>query len=282
MEILHLTEPPKVSLLKILASRKPGLAPGETIPPIAVQLDGIQPRDVDAYARVCGFPAEDSLPLPLPHILAAPLHLAIATHRDFPLPAMGLVHVSNSILQHRPIGRDETLSILCRGGGHRPHPRGALVDLETEVFSGDERVWQSSTTALSTAAPREGEKVPRPEVEPLIPERSTSWHLPSDLGRRYGAISRDRNPIHMYRWTAKIFGFKSHIIHGMWLLARSLSELDLAMGEAPTQVDIDFLRPVFLPGSVLFASGPQGDALGFCLTHPKSGKTHATGLVRRF
>jgi hypothetical protein len=280
-EIVHLTEPPKVSLLKVLATRKPGLGPGETVPPIAIQLDGILPRDVDAYARICGFPAGDSLPLPLPHILAAPLHLAIATHPKFPLPGMGLVHVSNSILQHRPIGRDEALSIVCRGDGHRPHPRGALVDLETEVFSGKERVWQSSTTVLSTAAPKGGERVPRPEGAPLLPDRSTSWRLPTNLGRQYGAISRDRNPIHMYPWTAKLFGFKSHIIHGMWLLARSLSEMDLSMDEGTVQVDIDFMRPVFLPGSVLFASGPQGDALGFCLSHPKSGKTHAAGLVRR-
>ena len=37
---------------------------------------------------------------------------------------------------------------------------------------------------------------------------------------------------------------------------------------------------VALAGGVLIASGPQGDALGFRLSNPKSGKTHATGLVR--
>ncbi len=51
------------------------------------------------------------------------------------------------------------------------------------------------------------------------------WKLAGDLGRRYGAVSGDRNPIHLYPLTAKAFGFPTNIAHGMWTLARSLSAL---------------------------------------------------------
>ena len=50
-----------------------------------------------AYAAVCGFPRKDTVPLPYPHLLAFPLHMAIMTDPAFPYPAIGTVHLENSI-----------------------------------------------------------------------------------------------------------------------------------------------------------------------------------------
>src|SRR6266487_1403229 len=52
------------------------------------------------------------------------------------------------------------------------------------------------------------------------PEPHVVWELPADLGRRYAAVSGDRNPIHLYRLTAWLFGFRRPIAHGMWAAAR--------------------------------------------------------------
>jgi acyl dehydratase len=278
--VIRLERPPRMNWFSALTSRKPGLRDNETVPHIAVEVENIRAHDVREYQQTCGFPQSDVLPLPLPHILATPLHIAIATHQDFPLPAMGLVHVSNSILQHRRIMASESLTITCSCEGHRPHPRGALVDMQTEILSGQERVWESQSTVLSSAAPGGGEKHIPPAFPQGTPDRSTDWRLPEDLGRKYGAISRDKNPIHMYAWTAKLFGFQRHIIHGMWLLARAMSELDEDAGNGPLQVDIHFIRPVFLPGTVLFQSSRSGPDIAFHLTNPKNGKIHAQGGVR--
>jgi len=277
--VQRLERAPQMSWWSALTTRKPGLSEGETIPSIALELGNIQAQQVSEYQRICGYPESDILPLPLPHILATPLHIALATHPEFPLPAMGLVHVSNSIVQHRPIKAHETLTITCRCEGHRPHPRGALVDLQTEIVSGNERVWESQTTALSKSAPGGGTKQEQNPTAPMVVERSTNWRLPENLGRKYGVISGDKNPIHLFAWSAKLFGFKRHIIHGMWLLGRAISELDADIGSGPVQVDIDFVRPVFLPGSVLFESGRQGQDIGFALSNPKNGKSHARGRV---
>ena len=75
---------------------------------------------VDAYAAVCGFPRKDVVPLTYPHLLAFPLHMAIMSDAAFPYPAIGMVHVENTITAHRAIG--------CRRGprrhdvGRRPAP----------------------------------------------------------------------------------------------------------------------------------------------------------------
>src|SRR5690606_10825572 len=55
------------------------------------------------YARVCGFPVTDTLPVTYPHVLAFPLALALMTAPGFPLPAAGLVHVANRIVALRPL-----------------------------------------------------------------------------------------------------------------------------------------------------------------------------------
>ena len=53
-----------------------------------------------------------------------------------------------------------------------------------------------------------------------------------DIGRRYGAVSGDRNPIHLYPLTARLFGFRRAIAHGMWTKARCLAALEGRLPEA--------------------------------------------------
>ena len=78
------------------------------------------------------------------------------------------------------------------------------------------------------------------------------WKLPEDLGRRYGSVSGDRNPIHLHQYTAKLFGFPRAIAHGMWTKARALAALESTLPDAYT-VDVSFRKPILLPGRVTFA-----------------------------
>ena len=38
---------------------------------------------------------------------------------------------------------------------------------------------------------------------------AATWKLPGDLGRRYGSVSGDFNPIHLHPLSARLFGFTS-------------------------------------------------------------------------
>ena len=89
------------------------------------------------------------------------------------------------------------------------------------------------------------------------------WKLGGDLGRRYGAVSGDRNPIHLYPLTAKAFGFPTNIAHGMWTLARSLSALQNKLPDAFT-VDVEFQKPILLArhGGVRFPGHRDGLVFG--------------------
>ena len=100
--------------------------------------------------------------------------------------------------------------------------------------------------------------------------------MPGDIGRRYGAVSGDRNPIHLHGWSAKLFGMPRPIAHGMWLKARCLAELESTLPDA-FRVDVRFKLPLFLPAQVAF--GVRDDGRGFEVRDASSGKPHLSGAL---
>ena len=67
---------------------------------------------------------------------------------SFPFGAVGLVHVENRIVQHRPIGLGEELKLVVRPTALEPHPRGRTFSLVTEAWIADEKAWESTSTML--------------------------------------------------------------------------------------------------------------------------------------
>ena len=84
----------------------------------------IEREHVDRYAAVCGFPTKDTVPLPYPHLLAFELQMGIMTDPGFPAPAIGTVHLENSITQHRPLAVGETVGVTASVGPVPAAPQG--------------------------------------------------------------------------------------------------------------------------------------------------------------
>lgn len=261
----------------------PGIkhAKGST-PDIVLERHGVvtDPRHLDAYNDVCGFPRGDTLPATYPHMAAFGLHLTLMTDTSFPFAPMGLVHLRNTITQHRPIGTAEVLDVSVRAADLRPHPKGSLIDIVTTVSVGKEVVWDEITTVFSRHSGGAAETVKPPLAGVDAPAGVVHWKLASDLGRRYGAVSGDRNPIHLYPITAKAFGFPSNIAHGMWSLARSLSAVQNRLPDSFTNVS-EFRKPILLPTTVVFGSSVDGDVLTFGVKGAKKPSTHLVGRVVR-
>ena len=276
---LQFNSVPQIALWKLLLARKPGLKSGETLSRVQASVQGLAARDWRAYQRVCGFPQSPWLPLTFPQVAATPLHLALITHASFPLPAMGLVHVSNQITQFRPIRQDEALDLSCHVEGYRTARKGVEIDFHTAIDVAGERVWEGVSTALSRAGPGDGIKRERSDPPSIPAQRCTTWSLPADQGRQYARVSRDHNPIHLYAWAAKLFGFKRTLVHGMWTLARCMAELDRDLPQSGVRVEVSFRRPVFLPSRVNFTSGPHGEDTLFQVSDLSSRKICLHGRV---
>lgn len=204
-----------------------------------------------AYERVCGFPTgDDSLPVTYPHVLGFPLAMRLMSGRDFPLPLLGLVHTSIEITRRTELTATGEYELSVHVDELAPHRRGTEAGVVTSVRSGEHVVWESRSTYLArhrtegrTATPPVKEHEPLPAV--------AEWRLGADVGRRYGAASGDRNPIHLHPLTARLFGFPRAIAHGMWTVARCLA----AHGTPEAvRVRAEFRAPVLLPGTVTYAA----------------------------
>jgi acyl dehydratase len=241
-----------------------------------------------AYDRVCGFSLRDTLPPTYPHMLAFPLHLALMTDGSFPFGAIGLVHIENTITQHRPIGVDERISLKVWASQLEPHPRGRQFSIRTEVMSGDEVVWEEVSTNLKRGSgggdggdgERSAARSATEEIKLSELPTTATWRLPGDLGRRYGSVSGDLNPIHIHPLSARLFGFPTAIAHGMWTKARCLAALEPRLPNAFT-ADVSFKKPILLPATVEFASESDGDRspIRFGVRDAKKGTPHLAGLI---
>lgn len=235
-------------------------------------------RHLDRYSEVCGFSRAETLPATYPHIVAHTLHLTMMTDTRFPFPPMGAVHLRNRITQYRPIGREEVYDLSLRAESDEPHPKGRLISLVSQARIGDELVWDETMTVLFRSRNGGEEPVTPPLAGVEAPAGSVYWKLGGDLGRRYGAISGDRNPIHLYPLTAKAFGFPRQIAHGMWTKARSLAALQDELPDAYT-VDVEFKKPILLPGQVVFGSERDGDVTTFGVRSASSSAPHLVGRI---
>ncbi|UQT57075.1 hypothetical protein M4V62_19285 [Streptomyces durmitorensis] len=248
--------------------------PDAPLPSAHPTLTGVRPSPAHlaAYSRLCGYRTPThTLPLTYPHVLSFPLAMRLMTTRAFPLPLLGLVHTSIEITQHRAPTTADSLELSVHAAHLTPHRRGTEATLVTEARVDGTTVWTSSSTYL--ARHRTTAETPRPPrgSDPL--PAHAEWPLPSDLGRRYGAVSGDRNPIHLYPLTARLLGFPRAIAHGMWTAARCLAEYDTPES---AHVQIDFKAPVLLPSTVTYAA----DGPAFELRSSDSNTTHLSGTIR--
>jgi hypothetical protein len=232
----------------------------------------IDPARVADYARVCGFGLRDVLPPTYLHVLAFPLAMRLMTDSAFPFGVLGLVHIANRIDHRRPVTQDEAPALHVHAEDLRDHPRGRQFDVVARAEVDGEMVWEGRSTYLRPGGggggggERKDPKQPPPPVALIV--------VPGDIGRRYGAVSGDLNPIHLHGLAARAFGQPGAIAHGMWLKARALA----ALAPSPPgtfAVEVAFKRPVRLPSTV----GLSRDGDAFALHGTSAPVPHLDGRI---
>ncbi len=256
---------------------------GGDLPDTRLAREGVRvdPAELAAYDRVCRVPLSDALPAPYPHVLTFPLQVALMSDRAFPLALPGLVHVRNRIDVLRPLGADESLDLVVWAERFAAHRSGATVDLCASVSAGGDEVWRGRSTYLARGA-KAPDGAPEADAEVTVGalERpAATWRIPADAGRRYAKVSGDVNPIHLSGLTAKAFGFKRAIAHGMWMKARVLAALSGRLPDAFT-VDVAFRKPVFLPSTVTLSTAQARGGWDVAVRNATSGTENLLATVR--
>jgi len=200
---------------------------------------------------------------------------------EFPLPMLGIVHVRNSIRQTRPLRADETYSVSARITESRRVRAGLEFDLVTEYTLDGEVLYTSLMTAIYRISEGKGGGGAKPKAQSPVQQLTEyrSFDVPADMGRRYAAAGKDYNPIHLTAFSAKLFGFKRAIAHGMWSLAHCAALLQEAGAPEPKELLVQFKQPLFLPGKVAMKFQKNGDAYDFALIARNADKMHLSGSL---
>lgn len=244
---------------------------------------GVDPERLEAFVSLCGFASDGYLPITYPHALCALVHTNLLSRPGFPFPVFGVVHVRHYIRQERRIGVEEHLDFFVRLGAARSVRNGFEYDITTECRADgqSECAWSEITTFFvranseSSVRPDSGPPVPR---EPDVRER---WRFDSRQGIRFALASDDYNPIHLSARVGRLFGFKSAIAHGMWLLSKALATIDAVDGADAIDVAAYFRRPMMLPGSAEFVHQTDNDTSTFAVTRVDNEKPYLVGTAIR-
>ena len=237
----------------------------------------VDQKHLKAYNEVCGFKNNGYIPAIYLTVLSQSLQMHMMTSEAFPFPILGLVHIRNQVKQYRKIGVNETLTLSCKFGELQPHDKGVQFDFITTVKVAGEVVVEALTTYLSRQ--KTNAKAAAKPAESQAPEYilNNEWNISENTGRRYAMTSGDFNLIHIHAVTAKAFGFKQAIAHGMWSKAKALANLSLPDAY---EADVWFKLPMYLPSKVEFLTAQAANETDFLIRNSKSQKPHVTGHIK--
>lgn len=288
-------------LSKVMRTIVTGMAPvvgtthvADNDPTSRLEVRGVtvDPADLAAYTSATGLRLGNELPPTYFFVVGFPLTMELMSRPDFPFAPVGAVHVANVIEQKRALRIDETFTVRTRGEDLRPHRKGLLIDIVTEVLTdGAEPVWTQTATMLSqgtsfakgapTAITTRGLDDARLLPKPEVPDHAANaqWTWTRDNVRAYVTASGDANPIHTSNLGAKAFGFPGVIAHGMFSAASVLQLLEGKLGGA-LRYSVEFHKPVVVPTRVAAWATGDGASTGLQLrSASKPEKLHLNAQV---
>jgi acyl dehydratase len=160
------------------------------------------------------------------------------------------------------------------------HAKGQVYTLELRILRDGQLVWQATQSLL-----RVGVKAPAGPAWASAPgadialSRQADFEAPADIGRRYGRVSGDLNPIHLSAVSARLLGFKRAIAHGMWTKARALAAMLPAHPVAAASVTVEFKTPLLLPAMPSVWLGHRDQDVHFEVRDSKGQKPHLRGQL---
>jgi acyl dehydratase len=268
--------------LRLLRSRKRMVAV-EALPEVSFVVPSviIDADRLSQYCDICGFKESKDVPFIYPQILTFGLMLEFMGSEYCPWPAAGMVHMVNRIEQHNPLFIGDDLRIELSTGDLFRHEKGQMFNIKFQVLRGGHLVWQATQSTLCRVVKQPvGEQYRSVMHSETRLSRQASFSIPANIGRRYGKVSGDVNPIHLTNLTARAFGFKRAIAHGMWTKARALSAL---LPEGITEramAEVEFKLPLYLPGTVSLWSNRSAKCAKFELRDRQGEKPHLRGQLR--
>lgn len=275
----------------------------------------VDPARLAAYLNLVKFPADAAaakgggVDAPAAFIFAEAFRVGMLAMAQptFPFNVLGAVLSRSTLRLEKPVrvGDSLRLSAEIDPRSYKRNAKGdveavvrtvareAVVGLVGSATGGDDGpiVWTSELTVLvldpkrsrGPAGAAKGKGKAEEQQEQAAPHLvvAETLGITGDAGRRYGAFSGDRNPIHLSAVSARLFGFKKPIAHAMYLVGcmeaalRGSASGKFAAPRYPLALASEFKRPTPIPARlrVVLPEAPEGgsDVVHVAVVEPRGG-----------
>lgn len=284
MKIIEVHKLPSPVSLNLGALRFPSKRRGvvEALPQVTYVRPHVvvDAKKVASYAKVCGYGRAHGVPLLFLHLEAFPLAMMLFGSKRFPWPAMGIVHLANSVTLHQRVHVGDDLRIEVQTGDLFKHDKGQVFTLHARALRDGVLVWESTWTLLRMGVrPAQGQPYVSALDDAPTLSRQADFYAEAGIGRRYGLVSGDINPIHLSAITAKFLGFRRALAHGMWTKAKVLSTLMPREDVDHASVAVEFKTPLFLPARASIWAARETGGATFEVRNARGDKPHLRGRV---
>ena len=227
----------------------------------------INSKVISQYNKLVNW-QKDSIHPCLPYALMTKIQIAIVANKKFPFSPFGLIHKYEKIecLKELKMGSwimKSKIPVI------RKVSNGYEIDIISSLFIDGELSWRSTTTAFK----RTKSRLNKEAINTQVPKETTDIYLPKNLGRKYALFSNNFDLIHISDFTAKLLGHKKAIIHGMWTIARSISELDNQ--NYPTSMYFKFISPINMDSTIKLEKDDQS----FRVLNQKGNRVHLVAHI---
>lgn len=272
---------------RVLLSKKPYVAPaGAAVAPVELEARRVvlSAAHLQRYRQVCSVSDGAGLPPAYLHVVAMPMHMQLFIAKNFPVKVLGLIHLRNTIRVLQPVDQAAPLRLSVHFDTMRLTDFGQEYDFTTRYEQSGAVVWEEVSTmfARGNTAPKEGSR--RPGIEranpPATGVSTETLDVTDNTGWRYARVSGDFNPIHLTARTAKMFGFRQAVAHGMWSLGRCLASAAAQLPQGKIQIDTQFKLPVYIPSQVLSRTWAAGSGAEIAMCTPRGDRLHLAMQVR--
>ncbi|MGO4380802.1 MaoC/PaaZ C-terminal domain-containing protein [Pseudoduganella sp. RAF53_2] len=193
--------------------------------------------------------SDERTPVAFHYLIAQRAHLAAMVGRTFPFKLAGMIHVENRIVELAPLDMDLEIVVHNTLRIEPPTPAGArFCVFDTLAEQRGVPVFRCESRYLAVRGEKRGSA--KAATVAQAHAEVGRWELSADAGRRYARVSGDWNPIHLWAWSARLFGLERPIIHGMQTIGKACALLEAAAGQRVRSISARFLAPIALGSEV--------------------------------
>ncbi|MFA0442064.1 hypothetical protein BCU70_01495 [Vibrio sp. 10N.286.49.C2] len=252
---IEVDEPTSYLRLLTLALFKRGeLDSGDDIPFFSLKRSTFR-FNKSQHREYCTYFGFDTTTVPLPFLFVATQseQLMLFTHPNVVVKPLGLVHTEVAFNQTRPLAVDDSYEFRLYLSDQRHTDRGVWFEVTGEFYFQGCCVasYKSGYLIPNKTQPRGRSSSDSQQTTVVIDESTRhldTLTLTVTSSRAYAKLSGDYNPIHLSKTLSRLFGFRSPIIHGMHMVAKTYL-LMLQQGDHKN-IRFTFKRPILLPQTI--------------------------------